>query len=104
MIKRLVRVPQKKVKTPSQTKARPSSRRVVKRASAKINSGTALAEDIFLMYDAREAEHASPRPRRGEVWQVELGLAAKSRPALILGVPTDTRADVYLHPAHNLAD
>ena len=27
-------------------------------------------------------------PRRGEVWLVDLGLAAKIRPCLVLGVPT----------------
>lgn len=28
-----------------------------------------------------------PRPRRGEVWLVDLGLAAKVRPCLVLSVP-----------------
>jgi mRNA interferase MazF len=30
-----------------------------------------------------------PRPDRGSVWIVDLGLAAKVRPCLVLSVPTD---------------
>ena len=39
-------------------------------------------------------------PRRGEVWLVDLGLAAKVRPCLVLGVPTadDDRSLVTLVP------
>ena len=41
-----------------------------------------------------------PSPRRGEVWLVDLGMAAKVRPALVISVPaTDTdRALVTLVP------
>ncbi|MBI3264804.1 MAG: type II toxin-antitoxin system PemK/MazF family toxin, partial [Acidobacteria bacterium] len=28
-------------------------------------------------------------PRRGEVWLVDLGMAAKVRPALVISVPAD---------------
>jgi len=41
-----------------------------------------------------------PRPRRGEVWQVDLGLAAKSRPALVLGVPHDGTHQIYTYVPH----
>lgn len=38
-------------------------------------------------------------PRRGEVWLVDLGLAAKIRPCLVLGVPgADDRAIVSVVP------
>jgi len=39
-------------------------------------------------------------PRRGEVWLVDLGLAAKIRPCLMLGVPTadEDRALVTVVP------
>ena len=30
-----------------------------------------------------------PTPQRGEVWLVDLGMAAKVRPALVLSVPAD---------------
>lgn len=30
-----------------------------------------------------------PSPARGEVWLVDLGMAAKVRPALVLSVPAD---------------
>jgi mRNA-degrading endonuclease toxin of MazEF toxin-antitoxin module len=41
-----------------------------------------------------------PRDRRGEVWLVDLGYAAKTRPALVVSVPAlDTeRALVLLVP------
>ena len=32
-----------------------------------------------------------PEPRRGEVWLVDLGMAAKVRPALVLSIPADER-------------
>ncbi len=40
------------------------------------------------------------KPRRGEVWIVDLGLAAKVRPCLVLSVPAhdDDRALVTLVP------
>ncbi|MGH8602650.1 MAG: type II toxin-antitoxin system PemK/MazF family toxin [Gammaproteobacteria bacterium] len=40
------------------------------------------------------------RPRRGEVWLVDLGLAAKIRPCLVLGVPAanEDRALVTIVP------
>jgi mRNA interferase MazF len=41
-----------------------------------------------------------PRPKRGEVWQVDLGLAAKSRPAVILGVPDETARQIYTFVPH----
>jgi mRNA interferase MazF len=41
-----------------------------------------------------------PRPKRGEVWQVDLGLAAKSRPAIILGVPLETTHQIYTYVPH----
>ena len=39
-------------------------------------------------------------PQRGEVWLVDLGLAAKVRPALVISIPADTvdRALVTLVP------
>ena len=39
-------------------------------------------------------------PRRGEVWLVDLGLAAKVRPALVISIPADDidRALVTLVP------
>jgi hypothetical protein len=42
-----------------------------------------------------------PRPSRGEVWMVDLGLAAKVRPCLLL---TDWPADdeLALHPFNSL--
>ena len=41
-----------------------------------------------------------PSPRRGEVWLVDLGMAAKVRPAVIISVPADDhdRALVTLVP------
>ena len=44
-----------------------------------------------------------PSPLRGEVWLVDLGLAAKVRPCLVLSVPvTDAdRALVTLGSAHD---
>ncbi len=42
----------------------------------------------------------SPRLRRGEVWQVDLGLAAKSRPALVLGVPTESSHQICTFVPH----
>jgi mRNA interferase MazF len=41
-----------------------------------------------------------PRPKRGEVWQVDLGLAAKSRPAVILGVPPEATHQIYTYVPH----
>jgi mRNA interferase MazF len=41
-----------------------------------------------------------PRPKRGEVWQVELGLVAKSRPAVILGIPTEATHQIYTYVPH----
>jgi mRNA interferase MazF len=35
-------------------------------------------------------------PQRGEVWLVDLGLAAKVRPALVISVPADQDADRVL--------
>lgn len=32
-----------------------------------------------------------PEPRRGEVWLVDLGMAAKVRPALVVSIPADER-------------
>ncbi len=64
MIKRLVRDTPKKVIKASRAKAGRSSRPVTKRASkrsATIDTGTALAEATFLMYDAREAAHAKSK-------------------------------------------
>ena len=40
------------------------------------------------------------RPKRGEVWQVDLGLAAKSRPAVILGVPHEATHQTYTYVPH----
>ncbi len=60
MIKRLVRVA-KKAKKPARAK---SSGPRTKRAPAKlkpIDSGTAVAESIFLMYGAREAADAKSK-------------------------------------------
>ena len=42
----------------------------------------------------------SARPRRGEVWQVDLGLVAKSQPALVLGVPTEKTHQIYTFIPH----
>ena len=39
-------------------------------------------------------------PKRGEVWQVDLGMVAKSRPALILGVPHDGTHQIYTYVPH----
>jgi mRNA interferase MazF len=41
-----------------------------------------------------------PSPRRGEVWLVDLGMAAKVRPALVISVPASDadRALVTLVP------
>jgi mRNA interferase MazF len=41
-----------------------------------------------------------PRPKRGEVWQVDLGMAAKSRPAVILGVPGDGMHQICTYVPH----
>jgi mRNA interferase MazF len=32
-----------------------------------------------------------PEPRRGEVWLVDLGMAAKVRPAVVVSIPADER-------------
>jgi mRNA interferase MazF len=40
------------------------------------------------------------KPRRGEVWQVDLGLAAKSRPVLVLGVPNEKTHQIYTFVPH----
>lgn len=37
-----------------------------------------------------------PIPSRGEVWVVDLGLAAKVRPCLVLSVPTDPQDRVLV--------
>ncbi len=42
----------------------------------------------------------SPRPRRGEVWQVDLGMVAKSRPAVVLGVPTERTHQIFTFVPH----
>src|SRR6266536_2885096 len=39
---------------------------------------------------------AMPIPDRGEVWIVDLGLAAKVRPCLVLSVPTDPQDRVLV--------
>jgi hypothetical protein len=44
------------------------------------------AESIFVMYDKAESR-ARSKAKRGEVWQADLGLAAKARPVLIIGIP-----------------
>ena len=45
-----------------------------------------------------------PSARRGEVWQVDLGLAAKVRPALILNIPfLDHERAVYAVVPHTTA-
>ena len=45
-----------------------------------------------------------PTARRGEVWQVDLGLAAKVRPALVLSVPfLDQERALYAIVPHTTA-
>lgn len=45
-----------------------------------------------------------PTARRGEVWQVDLGLAAKVRPALVLSVPfLDHERALYTIVPHTTA-
>lgn len=45
-----------------------------------------------------------PNARRGEVWLVDLGLAAKTRPALVVSVPfLDHERAVYLVVPHTTA-
>jgi mRNA interferase MazF len=39
---------------------------------------------------------ATPTPNRGEVWLVDLGMAAKIRPCLVLSIPTDDENDRVL--------
>ncbi len=39
---------------------------------------------------------ATPSPKRGEVWLVDLGMAAKIRPCLILSIPTTDENDRVL--------
>ena len=36
---------------------------------------------------------ATPTPNRGEVWLVDLGMAAKIRPCLVLSIPADDEND-----------
>ena len=44
-------------------------------------------------------------PRRGEVWLVDLGMAAKVRPALVISIPAEDvdRALLTLVPHHQSA-
>ena len=45
-----------------------------------------------------------PTAKRGEVWQVDLGLAAKVRPALVLNVPfLDTERALFTIVPHTTA-
>lgn len=45
-----------------------------------------------------------PAAHRGEVWQVDLGLAAKVRPALVLSIPfRDTERALYTIIPHTTA-
>jgi mRNA interferase MazF len=45
-----------------------------------------------------------PTAKRGELWQVDLGLAAKVRPALVLNVPfLDTERALYAVIPHTTA-
>ncbi|MBI5773140.1 MAG: type II toxin-antitoxin system PemK/MazF family toxin [Verrucomicrobia bacterium] len=45
-----------------------------------------------------------PNARRGEVWLVDLGLAAKTRPALILNIPfLDNERALFLIMPHTTA-
>ncbi len=45
-----------------------------------------------------------PTARRGELWQVDLGLAAKVRPALVLNVPfLDSERALYAIVPHTTA-
>jgi len=45
-----------------------------------------------------------PTARRGEVWQVDLGLAAKVRPALVISVPfVDQERALYAIVPHTTA-
>ena len=39
---------------------------------------------------------ATPTPNRGEVWLVDLGMAAKIRPCLVLSIPADDENDRVL--------
>jgi hypothetical protein len=42
---------------------------------------------LFGIYDAQEEQSAAES--RGEIWMVDLGLAAKVRPVLVLSVGAD---------------
>ena len=46
-----------------------------------------------------------PNPKRGEVWLVDLGYAAKVRPCLVLSIPAadEDRALATLVPHHQYA-
>jgi mRNA interferase MazF len=39
---------------------------------------------------------ARPNPKRGEVWWIDLGLAAKRRPCVVLSVPVGDRDRVLV--------
>ena len=39
-------------------------------------------------------------PKRGEVWLVDLGMAQKTRPAVILSVPCGDNDRVVMQPSH----
>lgn len=39
---------------------------------------------------------ATPTPKRGEVWLVDLGMAAKIRPCLVLSIPANDEDDRVL--------
>ena len=58
---------------------------------------TAAADVHFAEMDAREADAS---PNRGDVWLVDLGMAAKVRPCFILSIPAadEDRALVTLVP------
>jgi hypothetical protein len=64
MIKRFAQVTAKKKAKPARAKIVRPVRRVAKRSAAQapsVDTGTALAEEIFRIYDAREAAHAKPK-------------------------------------------
>ncbi len=44
-----------------------------------------------------------PRAERGEVWQTDLGLAAKPRPVLILGWPGSEDRQIFTFVPHTTA-